>query len=137
MDTGKFRSLKIFSIITLCLIALLPMAVMAEETPLMSIEAAKSAIDQAQRAGAEQQALDDLSAAKSWLSQAEKAYAAEAKLKEAQMGAQRAKEVMEIKAKEEKFSAEKEKLAVVQAKLQALEQEKAMLTAAGMNILYV
>jgi outer membrane protein OmpA-like peptidoglycan-associated protein len=52
-------------------------------------------------------------------------------LKEEKMGAQRAKEVMEMKAKEEKFSAEKEKLAVVQAKLQAPEQEKAMLIAAG------
>ena len=271
MDTGKFRSLKIFSVMALCLIALLPMAVMAAETPLMSIEAAKSAIEQAHRAGAEQQALEDLSAAKSWLAQAEKAFAAansimamistskmkkakeeeviylatmakikgltaeakakkyttaaklkdtqkdladyqsaivvmkeklqdaekakeiqakaeaerkhleesqrtaegieaqkrkelleaqrktaelealkqkeiqearlkeaerekeaaQAKLKDAQMGAQRAKEVMEIKAGEEKLSAEKMKLAAIQAKLQALEQEKAMLTAAG------
>jgi len=49
---------------------------MAAETPLMSLDAAKSAIDQAQRAGAEQQALDDLSAAKSWLALAEKAFAA-------------------------------------------------------------
>ena len=257
MDKDKFRILNYFSIIMLGLIILLPMAVMAEETPLMSIDAAKSAIEQAQRAGAEQQALEDLSAAKSWLAQAEKAFAAansimamistskmkkakddeviylatmakikgltaeaiakefttaaklkdtmkdlsdyqsaivvmkdkqqqaemakevqakaeaerkhlgesqraaeeieaqkrkeleearlkeanrsavrekeaaEAKLKEAQMGAQRAKEVMEIKAKEEKFSEEKEKLAAMQTKLQALEQEKAMLTAAG------
>ncbi len=76
MDKDKFRILNYFSIIMLGLIALLPMAVMAAETPLMSIDAAKSAIDQAQRAGAEQQALDDLSAAKSWLAQAEKAFAA-------------------------------------------------------------
>ena len=76
MDKDKFRILNYFSIIMLGLIALLPMAVMAEETPLMSIDAAKSAIEQAQRAGAEQQALEDLSAAKSWLAQAEKAFAA-------------------------------------------------------------
>jgi outer membrane protein OmpA-like peptidoglycan-associated protein len=76
MNTDHFRSMKIFSVMALCLIALLPMAVMAEEAALMSIEAAKSAIDQAERAGAEQQASADLSAAKSWLSQAEKAYAA-------------------------------------------------------------
>jgi len=271
MDKDKLRILNYFSIIILGLIVLLPVAVMAAETPLMSIEAAKSAIEQAQRAGAEQQALNDLSAAKSWLAQAEKTFAAansvmamistskmkkareeeviylatmakikaltaeaiakkfttaaklkdtmkdlsdyqsaivvmkeklqdaekakeiqakaeaerkhleesqrtaegieaqkrkelleaqrktaelealkqkeiqearlkeaerekeaaQAKLKDAQMGAQRAKEVMEIKAGEEKLSAEKMKLAAIQAKLQALEQEKAMLTAAG------
>jgi outer membrane protein OmpA-like peptidoglycan-associated protein len=80
MNTDNFRSMKIFSIMALSLIALLlallPMAVMAEETSLMTIEAAKSAIDQAEKAGAEQQAADDLSSAKSWLSQAEKEYAA-------------------------------------------------------------
>jgi outer membrane protein OmpA-like peptidoglycan-associated protein len=271
MDKDKFRMLNYFSIIMLGLIVLFPVAVMAEETPLMSIDAAKSAIEQAQRAGAEQQALNDLSAAKLWLAQAEKAFAAansimamistskmkkakeeeviylatmakikgltaeakakkqtttaklkdtqkdladyqsaivvmkdkqqeaekakeiqakaeaerkhlgesqraaeeiealkrkelleaqrktaelealkqreiqearlkeaerekeaaQAKLKDEQMGAQRAKEVMEIKAGEEKLSAEKMKLAAMQTKLQALEQEKAMLTAAG------
>ena len=76
MDKDKFRILNYFSIIMLGLIVLLPVAVMAAETPLMSLDAAKSAIEQAQRAGAEQQALDDLSAAKSWLAQAEKAFAA-------------------------------------------------------------
>jgi outer membrane protein OmpA-like peptidoglycan-associated protein len=77
MNSDIFRSKKIFSIMALSLIALLlPMAVMAEETSLATIEAAKSAIDQAEKAGAEQQAADDLSAAKLWLSQAEKAHAA-------------------------------------------------------------
>ena len=76
MDKDKFRILNYFSIIMLGLIVLLPVALMAAETPLMSLDAAKSAIEQAQRAGAEQQALDDLSAAKSWLAQAEKAFAA-------------------------------------------------------------
>jgi len=271
MDKNKFRILNYFSIIMLGLIVLLPVAVMAAETPLMSLDAAKSAIEQAQRAGAEQQALEDLSAAKSWLALAEKAFtaansvmamistsktkkakeeeviylatmakikaltaeaiakkfttaaklkdtmkdlsdyqsaivvmkdkqqqaemakevqakaeaerkhlgesqrvaeeieaqkrkelleaqrktaelevlkqreiqearlkelerekeAAQAKLKDEQMSAQRAKEVMEIKAGEEKLSAEKMKLAAMQTKLQVLEQEKAMLTAAG------
>jgi outer membrane protein OmpA-like peptidoglycan-associated protein len=76
MDKGKFRILNYFSIIMLGLIVLFPVAVMAAETPLMAIDAAKSAIEQAQRAGAEQRAADDLSAAKSWLAQAEKAFAA-------------------------------------------------------------
>jgi outer membrane protein OmpA-like peptidoglycan-associated protein len=76
MDKDKFRILNLFSIIMLGLIVLLPVAVMAAETPLTSIDAAKSAIEQAQRAGAQQRALEDLSAAKSWLAQAEKAFAA-------------------------------------------------------------
>jgi outer membrane protein OmpA-like peptidoglycan-associated protein len=64
------------SILLWGLIILLPLTVLAEETPVMVIEAAKTAIDQARKAGAEQQAVDDLSAAKSWLAQAEKAYEA-------------------------------------------------------------
>ena len=67
---------KMLSILLWGLIILLPLTVLAEETPVMVIEAAKTAIDQARKAGAEQQAVDDLSAAKSWLSQAEKAYEA-------------------------------------------------------------
>jgi len=270
-DPGR----KMLSILLLGLIILFPLRVLAEETPVMVIEAAKSAIDQARKAGAEQMATDDLSAAKSWLSQAEKAFeaansvmamvstakmkrareeeviylatmakvkgltaeakskkqitaaklketqkdladyqsaivimkeklreaenakeiqakaeaerkhleesqrvademearkrkeleeaqrktaeletmkqselregrlkeekriaereraASQDKLKEAELGAQRAKEAQEIRAKEEKFAEEKEKLAVMQVKLQALEQEKAMLIAAG------
>ncbi|MFH2119515.1 MAG: OmpA family protein [Pseudomonadota bacterium] len=266
---------KMLSILLLGLIILLPLTVLAEETSVMVIEAAKSAIDEARKAGAEQQAMDDLSAAKSWLSQAEKAYEAansimamvstakmkrakeeeviylatmakikgltaeakakeqttaaklketqkdladyqsaiavmkeklqeaenakkiqakaeaerkhleesqriadeiearkrkelaeaerktaeleamkqrevregrlkeekriaererevsQAKLMEAQLGAQRVKEAHEIRAREEKFTEEKEKMAVMQARLQALEQEKAMLIAAG------
>lgn len=275
MDKYKDPSRKMLSILLWGLIILFPLTVLAEETPVMVIEAAKSAIDQARKAGAEQQAMDDLTAAKSWLSQAEKAYeaansimamvstakmkrareeeviylatmakikgltaeakakkqttaaklketqkdladyqsaiavmkeklreaenakeiqakaeaerkhlgesqrmademearkrkeleevqqktaeleamrqrefqegrlkeekriaerereAGHAKLMEAQLGAQRAKETLEIRAKEEKFAVEKEKMAVMQAKLQALEQEKAMLIAAG------
>ncbi|MEK6535471.1 MAG: OmpA family protein [Thermodesulfobacteriota bacterium] len=275
MDKYKDPSRKMLSILLWGLIILFPLTVLAEETPVMVIEAAKSAIDQARKAGAEQQAMDDLTAAKSWLSQAEKAYeaansimamvstakmkrareeeviylatmakikgltaeakakkqttaaklketqkdladyqsaiavmkeklreaenakeiqakaeaerkhlgesqrmademearkrkeleevqrktaeleamkqrefqegrlkeekliaerereAGQAKLMEAQLGAQRAKETLEIRAKEEKFAVEKEKMAVMQAKLQALEQEKAMLIAAG------
>jgi outer membrane protein OmpA-like peptidoglycan-associated protein len=271
MDKDKFRILNYVSMIMFGLIILLPVPVMAAETPIMSLDSAKSAIEQARRAGAEQQASDDLSAAKSWLALAEKAFTAansvmamistsktkkakeeeviylatmakikgltaeaiakkfttaaklkdttkdlsdyrgaivvmkdkqqqaemakevqaraeaerkhlgesqraaeemetqkrkelleaqrktaelealkqreidearlkeaerereavQAKLKDAQLGAQRAKEAMEIKAGEEKLSAEKMKLAAMQSKLQALEQEKAMLTAAG------
>ena len=274
---GKYKDpdRKILSILLLGLIILLPLMVLAAETPVTVIEAAKSAIDQARKAGAEQQAMDDLSAAKSWLSQAEKAYdaansilarvstakmkrareeeviylatmakikgltaeakakkqttaaklketqkdladyqstivvmkeklqeaenakeiqakaeaerkhleesqrmademearkrkeleevqrktaelesmkqrevregrlkeekliaerereASQAKLMEAQMSAQRAKEAQEHRAKEETFAVDKEKMAVMQAKLQALEQEKSMLIAAG------
>jgi outer membrane protein OmpA-like peptidoglycan-associated protein len=275
MEKYKDPGRKMLSILLLGLIVLLPLTVLAEDTPVMVIEAAKLAIDQARKAGAEQQAVDDLSAAKSWLSQAEKAYeaahsimarvstakmkrdreeeviylatmakikgltaeakskkqtttaklketqkdladyqstiavmkeklreaedakeiqakaeaerkhlgesqrvademealkrkeleeaqrktaeleamkqkevregrlkdekriaerekeAGQAKLKEAQLGAQRAQEALEIKAKEEKFAVEKEKVAAMQAKLQTLEQEKAMLIAAG------
>ena len=275
MEKYKDASRKMLFILIWGLIILLPLTVLAEDTPVMVIEAAKLAIDQARKAGAEQQAVDDLSAAKSWLSQAEKAYEAahsimarvstvkmkrareeeviylatmakvkgltaeakskkqmtaaklketqkdladyqsaivvmkeklreaedakeiqakaeaerkhleesqrmademearkrkelaeaerktaeleaikqrevregrlkdekriaereketsQAKLMEVQVGAQRAKETQEIRAKEEKFAAEKEKLAVMQTKLQALEQEKAMLIAAG------
>ena len=75
MDKHKYPR-KMFSILLWGLIILLPLTVLAEETPLMVIEAAKTAIEQARKAGAEQQAVDDLSAAKSWLSQAEKAYEA-------------------------------------------------------------
>lgn len=275
MDKYKDPSRKILSILLWGLIILLPLSVLAAETPVMVIDAAKSAIDQARKAGAEQQAMDDLSAAKSWLSQAEKAYeaansilarvstskmkrakeeeviylatmakikgltaeakakkqttaaklketqkdladyqstiavmreklgeaenakeiqakaeaerkhlegsqrmadelearkrkeleevqrktaelesmkqrevregrlkeekliserereASQAKLMEAQRSAQRAKETLEIRAKEGKFAVEKEKMAVMEVKLQALEQEKAMLIAAG------
>jgi len=275
MDKHKDPDWKLLSILVWGLIILFPLTILAAETPVMVIEAAKSAIDQARKVGAEQQAMDDLSAAKSWLAQAEKAYeaansimamvstakmkrareeevlylatmakakaltaetkakkqttaaklketqkdladyqsaiavmreklqeaegakeiqakaeaerkhleesqrmadeiearkrkeleevqrktaelesmkqrevregrlkeekliaerereASQAKLKEAQMGVQQAKEAQEIRAKEEKFAVEKEKMAVMQAKLQALEQEKAMLIAAG------
>jgi outer membrane protein OmpA-like peptidoglycan-associated protein len=275
MDTRRFRSLKIFSIMALCLIAFSPMEAVAEETALSSIDAAKSAIEKAEKAGALQQASDELSTAKSWLSQAQQAHAAatsimsmisttktkkakeeeviylatmakvkaltaeakaqkkttaaklketqkdladyqgavammkekmqeaekakeiqakaeaerkqlaeshrtaeeiesqkrkeleaarqktaelealkqmelregrlkeekliaekekeatQAKLMEAQLSAQRAKEAQEIKSKEEKFAADREKMAAMQTRLQALEQEKAMLVAAG------
>jgi outer membrane protein OmpA-like peptidoglycan-associated protein len=76
MKSRHFRSMIIFSIMAFCMAALLPMVIMAAETSLTAIEAAKFAIDQAERAGAEQRASDDLSAAKSWLSQADKAFAA-------------------------------------------------------------
>jgi len=275
MDAKKRRSRKILSLLFLGLIAFFPIAVLAEETPASSIEAAQAAIEQARKAGAEQKAGDDYAAAKSWLSQAEKAYdsakslismistpgmkrareeeilylatmarlkaltaetrakrqtteaelkdvrkdladysgaiallkeklaeaqkarevqaraeserrqleetqqkaaqieaqkrkeleevqrkaaefealkqkelqearlkaaklaadreqeAAEAKAKEAQLAAQRAKEEVEMKAREERLSTEKQKLAVMQAKLEALEREKAMIAAAG------
>ena len=76
MDKYRDPIRKMLSILLWGLIILLPLTVLAEETPVMVIEAAKTAIDQARKAGAEQQAVDDLSAAKSWLSQAEKAYEA-------------------------------------------------------------
>jgi hypothetical protein len=74
MDKYRDPIRKMLSILLWGLIILLPLTVLAEETPVMVIEAAKTAIDQARKAGAEQQAVDDLSAAKSWLSQAEKAW---------------------------------------------------------------
>jgi outer membrane protein OmpA-like peptidoglycan-associated protein len=271
MRKDKFRVFQYISIVMFCFITFFPTAVVAAETPLTIIDAAKIAIEQAQKAGAEQHASDNLSAAKSWLAQAEKSFAAansviamistpkmkkakeeeiiylatmakikgqtaeaiakkfttaaklkdakkdladyqsaivvmmdkqkqadmakevqakaeaerkrleesqraaeemeaqkrkelleaqrktvelealkqreiqeaklkeaerekeaaQAKMKDAQIGAERAKEAMEIKAGEEKLSVEKMKLAAMQAKLQALEQEKSMLTAAG------
>ena len=76
MDKYRDPIRKMLSILLWGLIILLPLTVLAEETPVMVIEAAKTAIDQARKAGAEQQAVDDLSAAKSWLAQAEKAYEA-------------------------------------------------------------
>jgi outer membrane protein OmpA-like peptidoglycan-associated protein len=271
MRKDKFRVFQYISIVMFCFITFFPSAVVAAETPLTIIDAAKIAIEQAQKAGAEQHASDNLLAAKSWLAQAEKSFAAansviamistpkmkkakeeeiiylatmakikgqtaeaiakkfttaaklkdakkdlsdyqsaiivmmdkqkqadmakevqakaeaerkrleesqraaeeiesqkrkelleaqrktvelealkqkeiqeaklkeaerekeaaQAKMKDAQIGAERAKEAMEIKAGEEKLSVEKMKLAAMQAKLQALEQEKSMLTAAG------
>jgi outer membrane protein OmpA-like peptidoglycan-associated protein len=87
---------------------------------------------EAQRKTAELEVLKQREIQEARLNEAEREKeAAQAKLKAAQIGAQRAKEVMEIKAGEEKLSEEKLKLAAMQAKLQALEQEKAMLTAAG------
>lgn len=74
MDAKKRRNRKILSLFFLGLIAFFPVAVLAEETPASSVEAAKAAIEQARKAGAEQTAGDDYAAAKSWLSQAEKAY---------------------------------------------------------------
>lgn len=46
----------------------------AEETPTMVIEKAKFAIEQAQRAGAQEAAREDLAAANSWLSAAQREY---------------------------------------------------------------
>lgn len=87
---------------------------------------------EAQRKTAELEALKQREIQEARLKGAEREKeAAEAKLKEAQMSAQRAKEAVEIRAGEEKLSTEKMKLAAMQAKVQALEQEKAMLTAAG------
>jgi outer membrane protein OmpA-like peptidoglycan-associated protein len=56
---------------------------------------------------------------------------AEAKLKAEQLAAQQAKEGAELKAREEKLAAERERLAVLQKKAEALEKEKAMLAEAG------
>lgn len=74
MDAIKRPSRIIPFLFFLGLIAFFPIAVLAEETPVSSVEAAKAAIEQARKAGAEQTAGDDYAAAKSWLSQAEKAY---------------------------------------------------------------
>ncbi|MDP2268791.1 MAG: OmpA family protein, partial [Deltaproteobacteria bacterium] len=57
--------------------------------------------------------------------------AMEAKLKAAAIETQRAKEALEQKAREEKLSEEQRKLAALQARMQAMEREKAMLAAAG------
>ena len=56
---------------------------------------------------------------------------AEARVKTEQMAAQQAKEGGELKAREEKLVAEREKLAALQKKTEALESEKIMLTEAG------
>ncbi len=57
--------------------------------------------------------------------------ALEARLKAEQLQTQRAKEAAVLKAREEKLSAGKQELAILQAKVQALEREKTMLTEAG------
>ncbi len=63
---------------------------------------------------------------------AEKEKAAmEAKLKAAALETQHAKEAMELKARNDKLSEEQRKLAVLQARMQAMEREKAMFAAAG------
>jgi outer membrane protein OmpA-like peptidoglycan-associated protein len=57
--------------------------------------------------------------------------AMEAKLKAAAIETQRAKEAIEGKVREEKLSEEQRKLAVLQARMQAMEREKALLAAAS------
>ena len=52
------------------LISVLPVSVLAQQTPAQAVEAAKNALDQAIRAGGEKEAPDDIEAAKGWLSQA-------------------------------------------------------------------
>ena len=74
MDKEIHPGKKISFLLFLGLFVFLPPMAWAGETPTMVIEEAKFAIDQARKAGAEQQALDYLSAAKSWLSRAEKEY---------------------------------------------------------------
>lgn len=76
MDKCTDPSRKMLAILIWVLMILFPFTALAEETPVMVIEAAKSAIEEARKAGAEQQAMDDLSAAKSWLVQAEKTFEA-------------------------------------------------------------
>jgi outer membrane protein OmpA-like peptidoglycan-associated protein len=56
---------------------------------------------------------------------------AEAKVKTEQMAVQQAKEGAELKAREEKLAVERERLAALQKKAEALEKEKAMLAEAG------
>jgi outer membrane protein OmpA-like peptidoglycan-associated protein len=56
---------------------------------------------------------------------------AEVRTKEAELSAERVRQEMEMKASEERLLAEKKKLAAVEARLQELEREKAMLSAAG------
>jgi len=55
----------------------------------------------------------------------------EAKLKADQMAAQQIREAAELKVREEKLAAEREKLAALQKRAEALEKEKAMLAEAG------
>ena len=74
MDKEIHPGIEISFLLFLGLFVFLPPMVWAGETPTRVIEEAKFAIDQARKAGAEQQALDYLSAAKSWLSRAEKEY---------------------------------------------------------------
>jgi len=52
------------------LISVLPVSVLAQQTPAQAVEAAKNALDQAIKAGGEKEAPDDIEAAKGWLSQA-------------------------------------------------------------------
>jgi outer membrane protein OmpA-like peptidoglycan-associated protein len=56
---------------------------------------------------------------------------AEAKIKAEQMAAQQAREAADLKVREEKLAADREKLAALQKKADALEKEKAMLAEAG------
>jgi len=74
MNKEIHPGIKISLLLFLGLFVFLPPMSWAGETPTMVIEEAKFAIDQARKAGAEQQAYDYLSAARSWLSRAEKEY---------------------------------------------------------------
>ena len=74
MNKEIHPGIKILLLLFLGLFVFLPPMSWAGETPTMVIEEAKFAIDQARKAGAEQQAYDYLSAARSWLSRAEKEY---------------------------------------------------------------
>jgi outer membrane protein OmpA-like peptidoglycan-associated protein len=56
---------------------------------------------------------------------------AEAKIRAEQMAAQQAREAAGLKAREEKLASEKEKLAALQKRAEALEKEKSMLAEAG------
>ncbi|MDO8595137.1 MAG: hypothetical protein Q7R45_00785, partial [Sulfuricaulis sp.] len=73
MDETKYPVRKIFALLLVSCIGLLPLPGLTQDAPDQSVEVAKLAIEQARKAGAEKEAADDLAAARSWLAQAEKA----------------------------------------------------------------
>jgi len=96
----------------------------------------KKELEDVRRKGAELDAREEKGIQDAQLKEAQLAAerekaAMEAKLTAAALETQRAKEAMERKVREEKLSEEQRKFAVLQARMQAMEREKAMLAAAS------
>jgi outer membrane protein OmpA-like peptidoglycan-associated protein len=99
-------------------------------------EQKKKELEEAQKRAAELEALKQKEIQASRLEEATRLARkerdlAEAKIRAEQMAAQQAREAAGLKAREEKLASEKEKLAALQKRAEALEKEKAMLAEAG------
>lgn len=73
MGATKYPGRKTFYFLVAGCIGLSPLPGLAQDAPSQFVEAAKTVIEQARKAGAEKEAADDLAAARSWLAQAEQA----------------------------------------------------------------